>query len=147
MAMKKSIIISVFAFFIFANTSAQSQEDVISALLDEFLLKVDQKEMHNRFWDESLIYTSASGMRHGKEKIMAGFSDANGRQANTNSARYMAEEKQIRIYGETATVAFMLVSKLADGSTTTYWNSGTLHLKNGEWKVVQWQATKAAAQP
>jgi len=47
------------------------------------------------------------------------------------------------LWGDVAVVAFQLVNK--DGeSVTNYLNSGTFVKRDGEWKVVNWQATKMA---
>ena len=61
------------------------------------------------------------------------------------SAVYSAEDIRIQQYGDTAIVAFRLVSTSTqkDGSKkiANYLNSGTFLKRNGRWQVVNWQAT------
>ena len=57
---------------------------------------------------------------------------------------YTAESVRVTSYGQIATLAFTLVAD-AEGSRTSYLNSGTLRLRAGQWQVVQWQATKVPA--
>lgn len=141
--MRKSLYILFILIGFSPVTQAQTAETEISDLLDEFLSKVSSKEMHDRFWSDDLIYTSATGKRFGKDSIMAGFKEDNSSQSGNNTPRYSAEDKQIRVMGETAILAFTLVSKNTDGSTESYLNSGTFSKQDGLWKVILWQATKA----
>jgi hypothetical protein len=120
---------------------AQDSEQQLRSLVDEFLEKVDSKEMHDRFWAEDLIYTSSSGTRFGKSQIMLGFDE----ESTTEEAgpRYSAEEVQVKLLSEeVAVVAFKLVSIDPTGERTEYWNSGTFQKRQDDWKVVNWQATK-----
>ena len=52
----------------------------------------------------------------------------------------------MRVYGDTAIVAFKLVGTPADTSEDTdvlyYFNTGTFLKRDGVWRVVAWQATK-----
>jgi len=121
---------------------ANDQEN-IRALLNEFLLKVDEKEMHDRFWAEELVYTGSSGRRIGKKDIMSGFEDS--ASSDEPKTTYTAEDVQIRVMGEMAILAFKLVANTINGeesSISSYYNSGTLQKQNGQWKVILWQATK-----
>jgi len=123
-----------------------TSEQQLRTLLDEFLAKVDQEQMHDRFWAEELIYTGSSGRRIGKKDIMAGFQ--NPPSDETPTTTYSAEDVQIRVIDDVAILAFKLVAKdiTAEGTTTSsYYNSGTLQKQNGEWKVILWQATKIPA--
>jgi hypothetical protein len=56
---------------------------------------------------------------------------------------YSAEEVRIRIYGDTAVVAFRLLGNpgAVDGKVMQYFNTGTFVKRDGEWKAVAWQAT------
>lgn len=133
-------------FFLISSTVsyAQNDEQTLTDLIDEFLSKVDKKEMHDRFWADDLIYTSSSGSRFGKETIIAGFKESNNEDSETEKGpTYTAENTQVKILSaEIAIVAFKLVSINAEGARTEYLNSGTLQKRNGLWKVVNWQATK-----
>lgn len=143
--MKNILITSILLISLQSLAIAQNpQEQVLADLVNEFLAKVDSREMHDRFWDEDLIYTSAAGNRHGKEKIMAGFTSENRAAESGNKTTYTAEDMKVRVYGETAVVTFKLVAKNPDGSVHEYLNSGTFVNRKGNWKVINWQATKAA---
>jgi hypothetical protein len=45
----------------FAATTAAAPQDEIASLLNEFLAKVDDIAMHERFWADDLVYVSAKG--------------------------------------------------------------------------------------
>jgi hypothetical protein len=149
--MKKLLLTAtIFLYFaIQAPLLAQSTKDqeAIKNLLIEFMKKVDSREMHDRFWDESLVYTSSSGERFGKTKIMSGFaSDNNAR--NTENSPYSAEDVDIRVSKKLAILNFKLVNKPtgSDSSEVIYYlNSGVLRKTKNTWKVINWQATMMAA--
>ena len=130
-----------------SSTNPEQDKKELTDLVNEFLEKVDSKDMHNRFWADDLIYTSSSGARFGKEQIMSGFKDESTSDDSTdNSSKmtYSAEDIQIQIYDKTAVVAFELVGKTGE-TTLNYLNSGTFVKRNGIWVVVNWQATKKAS--
>lgn len=115
-------------------------------LLDEFLHRADDPEMHDRFWDEDLIYTSSSGERFGKQAILAGLSDEAG-DASAPIVTYWAEQTQVRLFDDTAVVAFLLRSEAVpepggDTAQVDYLNTGTFHRRDGAWRAVAWQATR-----
>ena len=96
--------------------------------------------MHDRFWAEDLIYTSSSGERFGKKKLMEGLRNA---EENSGDGQvWSSEDVKVKVFGDMAIVAFRLVGKMATGKENTYLNSGTFIKRNGEWKAVNWQATK-----
>ena len=73
---------------------------------------------------------------------MAGFDGAETDAAP--SPTYSAEDTNISIYGDTAIVTFKLVGQPPEGSedkTRYYFNTGTFMKRDGDWKVVAWQAT------
>jgi quercetin dioxygenase-like cupin family protein/ketosteroid isomerase-like protein len=120
----------------------------IRALLTQFLKGVDEAEVHNHFWAEDLVYTSSRGTRTNKAAIMAGFESPS--DTSAEGPVYSAEDVDIRLYGETAVLAFTLVAKASgeagQAATTDYYlNTGTLLKREGAWQVVAWQATKKAA--
>ena len=58
---------------------------------------------------------------------------------------YTAEDVRIQQYGDTAIVAFRLVSTTETGGTrhvANLLNSGTFVKRNGKWQVVNWQSTR-----
>lgn len=135
-------------FFISASlisplTAAESDEEKIRGLLDDFLwgASVNNATMHDRFWAEDLIYTSSAGERYGKERIMQGMEGAE--IIENPELIYSAEDVVIRVFGETAVVTFTLVGQSADESLY-FLNSGTLLKRDGKWRVINWQATRKA---
>ncbi len=136
-----TLIFTVFLCFQLLAQPSNSEKE-ITTLVSEFLEKVDKKEMHDRFWAEDLIYTSSGGERFGKDKIMQGFKEEDGKESEAPSVKYTADDVQISVFGKTAALAFILVAN-TDGAISKYLNSGTLVKRKGEWVVVQWQATKA----
>ena len=123
-----------------------SDVDELTAMLKDFLANADQAEAHERFWAEDLVYSSSAGLRFGKADIMAGLEGAEESDAPPDVA-YSGEEVDVRLYGDTAVVAFKLVGTPTDGSAVlSYYNTGTFLRRDGEWKVVAWQATKIPPQ-
>ncbi len=132
---------------LYAQTNTAEEE--LTGLLHNFLEGVSEERVHDRFWADDLIYTSSSGTRFGKEQIMAGFNNEES-QAETPVTNYTAENIQIQVYDDMAVVAFRLVGKTETGDgieTNQFLNSGTFVLRNGQWKAVNWQATKVPDQP
>jgi hypothetical protein len=132
-----------------AQTSEAREEHELTQLLHQFMegATVNDPAMHDRFWAEDLIYTSSSGERFGKAEIMAGFSEEDNAEADTDipSVSYSAEDIQIQVYDDMAVVAFRLVGRTdtEEGmQTDQYLNSGTFVKRDGQWKVVNWQATR-----
>ncbi len=85
-----------------------------------------------------------SGERRGKAEIMASFENADSNVEPTTV--YSGEEIDIRLFGDTAIVAFKLVGtptdKSADKDMLYYFNTGVFLKRDGVWKVIAWQATK-----
>ncbi len=136
--MMKCMLTTLLSLALF-TASAQDDEKALRYLLTEFLDNVESEEMHDRFWAEDLIYTSSSGKRFGKATIMAGFEDEN----SAPGPIYSAEETTIKILKkDVALVVFKLLSNASDGIKTEYLNSGTFVKSKGQWKVINWQATK-----
>lgn len=141
--MKKIIVVLLLvAIPQFAQSQDESAKEELTQLLDDFLVGAGKNdvEMHDRFWAEDLIYTSSSGERFGKKKLMEGLRNSN--ENSGDSMVWTSEDVQVKVYGDMAVVAFRLVGKMATGKENTYLNSGTFIKRNGEWKVVNWQATK-----
>ena len=144
MTMKRIVIcLLLMAISNFARADAPDAEE-LTRMLNEFLAgaSVNDLDAHDRFWAEDLIYTSSSGQRFGKSDIV----DRNAppeEPAEAPSTVYSAEDIRINQYGDTAIVAFRLVGKQADPpEMLNYLNTGTFLRRDGEWKVVAWQATR-----
>ncbi|MBB3167526.1 nuclear transport factor 2 family protein [Simiduia aestuariiviva] len=104
----------------------------------------DDIEQHQRFWADDLVYTSSSGQRFGKAKILAGMQDTPATEQQTKS-RYWAEDIEIKLYGTTAIIAFRLMGEMTEGEQVRvqqYFNTGTFLKREGRWQAVAWQATK-----
>lgn len=141
------LIILVFSFQSQAQHNVSKTE--LKELLHEFMEGASENDpqMHDRFWAEDLIYTSSSGERFGKAEIMAGFNEEDNAEADTESlsVSYSAEDIRIQVYEDMAVVAFRLVGRTETNEgiqTDHYLNSGTFVKRDGQWKVVNWQATR-----
>ena len=128
--------------------ATEEDRQALEALLDEFLANVGSAGMHDRFWDEDLIYTSSDGTRFDKAAIMAGFDRGDDEvgggdgSGDDPSPSYTAEDVRVNVYGNTAVVAFRLVADAGDGAPTrAYFNTGTFVKRAGRWRAVAWQAT------
>lgn len=114
----------------------------LSAILDDFLAHAGELAAHERFWADDLVYTSSRGTRTTKAEILATFDEPENKSRRADP-EYWGEDVDIRVYGDTAVVAFRLVGKLPDGKgTENYLNTGTFLKRDGIWKAVAWQATK-----
>ena len=124
---------------------AGSDEELLTHMLNEFLAgaSINDAAAHDRFWAEDLVYTSSKGLRFGKAEIIEGMSSESGAGSEEPEIVYSAEEIRIRQYGDMAVVAFRLVGNLQDesGKVMQYLNTGTFVKRDGEWRVVAWQAT------
>lgn len=144
------------------TASAETDDHAeLKALLDQFLSgAASDIRVHQRFWAEDLIYTSSSGQRFGKQKIIEGMRSAKsevkeGEKAESNGVRYRAEDTDIRLFDETAIVAFRLIAEVAPAANSgtpsapesEYFNTGTFIKRDGQWRAVAWQATKIPASP
>lgn len=147
--MKRTIqafgLAAIFIMVSFAGSASESSDvEDLTTMLNEFLANAGVEEVHERFWADDLIYTSSRGTRTTKAEIMASFnaSEEENEEDDAASPVYTAEGVQIKVYGDTAIVAFMLVATPPDNSVVlTYFNTGTFLKRNGVWQVVAWQAT------
>lgn len=118
-------------------------EAELTAKLHEFMAgaSVNDAAIHNTFWADDLIYTSSTGRRFGKKEIMDGLSSSR----TPSTTTYTADEIRIQIYDDVAIVAFRMrgVDRSASEPITSFYlNSGTFVNRDGEWRVVNWQATR-----
>ena len=128
---------------LFAAAGAQAGDaDEILGLLDDFLANAGVKSAHERFWADDLVYTSSRGTRTTREAILASFDAAPAEEQQAPGPVYSADDVQLKWYGDTAVVAFKLVATPpGDGPVDYYFNTGTFVKRDGEWRVVAWQAT------
>ncbi len=114
--------------------------------LKAFLAGVDQKSVHADFWADDLVYTSSAGNRINKADILAGFDEPDAQ--SSPATLYSAQDVDIRVYGNTAVLAFVLLAKVPDKQAkfieSYYLNTGTFVKRQGSWQAVAWQATKKA---
>jgi len=105
----------------------------------------NDREVHDNFWAEDLIYTSSAGLRFGKAQIMSGFNVSQQLQEAAPAITYTAHDIQINVYDDAAVVAFRMKGETMNtegSSVALYLNSGTFLKRNNEWRVVNWQATR-----
>ena len=149
--MKKMIL--VLAGMLLAQSSLASDVEELTGLLHEFLANSASREAHERFWADDLVYSSSAGLRFGKADILEGLDTADDAAEAEDTAPamvYSGEEVDVRLYGDTAVVAFKLVgtptNEGAGDDVLYYYNTGTFVRRDGVWKVVAWQATKIPPQ-
>ncbi len=126
--------------------TAEQEKELLRNLLHQFLegASYNDANIHDRFWADDLIYTGSNGNRITKDVIMSGVNPNPDRSVDPET-RYTGEEIQINLYGEVAIVAFKLVAEFTsdpDQDRMEFYNTGTFLKRNGEWRVVAWQATR-----
>ena len=129
-----------------AQTAPDAAE--LTKLLNDFLAGASKNDiaMHDRFWADELVYTSALGRRKSKADIMRELKAESGAtpKPDEGTVVYTAEDIRIQQYGDTAVVAFRLVATTDKAGTKTvanYFNTGTFLKRNAKWQVIAWQAT------
>lgn len=141
--MKKLFQLFAITLLLASGTALAGDADEILGMLDEFLANAGTASAHERFWADDLVYTSSRGTRTTKAEIMASFEGAEDNGESEPGPVYSAEEVQLKRYGDTAVVAFKLVGTPPDDAPVDYYfNTGTFLKRDGEWRVVAWQATK-----
>jgi ketosteroid isomerase-like protein len=151
----KHILTAVFGVLVILALSSSLEAQTpsrttaeLTALLNEFLAGVSRGDVsvHERFWADDLIYTSAAGRRIGKADILKeSATPPSAAPSTTGGAAYTAEDVRVHEYGDTAVLAFRLVGttkKPAGVETTRYLNTGTFVRRGGQWRAVGWQATR-----
>lgn len=128
------------------RAQAAPDEAVLTKLLKDFLAGAGRNDvaMHERFWADELVYTSALGRRKGKADIMRELREEAPAKPGGETVVYTAEEIRIQQYGDTAIVAFRLVAttdKTGAKTVANYLNTGTFLKRNAKWQAVGWQAT------
>ena len=153
----KRILLSFLSVLLIAPAlSAQTTPDSaeLTKLLNDFLAGASKNDiaMHDRFWADELVYTSALGRRKSKADIMRELREETKAtpKPEEGTAVYSAEDIRIQQYGDTAVVAFRLVANTDKAGTKTvanYFNTGTFLKRNGKWQVIAWQATALPKEP
>jgi ketosteroid isomerase-like protein len=147
--MKRLILSSILLFSITCELAAQAAPDSaeLTKLLQDFLAGAGRNDVavHDRFWADELVYTSALGRRKGKADIMRELrAEPSTPKPEEGTTVYTAEDIRVQQYADTAIVAFRLVATTDKAGTKTvanYLNTGTFLKRNGKWQVVAWQAT------
>lgn len=149
--MKKLIL--TLALLLGAQSAGASDVEELTSMLQDFLANSDKEAAHQSFWAEDLVYSSSAGLRFGKADILAGFEPTDDTAEVGDDAPTMVfsgEEVDVRVYDDTAVVAFKLVGTPTDeaarGDVLYYFNTGTFLKRDGVWQVVAWQATKIPPQ-
>ena len=127
-----------------APLALAEDEEILTAMLHDFLANSSTVAAHEKFWADDLVYSSSAGARFGKADILQGFAGSDDEPASEPPAVvYSGEEVDVRLYDDMAVVAFKLVGTPSDGSKVLYYyNTGTFVKRDGAWQVVAWQATK-----
>ena len=136
-----------------AHSAGASDVEELTSMLQDFLANSDKEAAHRGFWAEDLVYSSSAGLRFGKADILAGFEptdDAAKADDDAPTLVFSGEEVDVRVYDDTAVVAFKLVGtptdEAAGDDVLYYYNTGTFLKREGVWQVVAWQATKIPPQ-
>ena len=134
---------------VFAPPALASDAEELTSLLQDFLANSDKEAAHSRFWADDLVYSSSAGLRFGKAEIMEGFVSSEDEAEDSDVVPdivYSGEEVDVRVYGDTAVVAFKLVgtptNEASEADVLYYFNTGTFLKRDGVWQVVAWQATR-----
>jgi len=150
----KRILSAMLLLSIACGLRGQTAPDAaeLTKLLQDFLAGAGRNDaaMHERFWADDLIYTSALGRRKGKADILRELRAEGLPKPGDETAVYTAEDIRIQQYGDTAIVAFRLVATIDKAGAKTvanYLNTGTLLKRNGKWQAVGWQATAMPKAP
>lgn len=130
-----------------AHAGTEADEQELRELLDVFMAgaSVNDAEVHDRFWAEDLVYTSSSGERFGKARIMDGLADA-GSADEEVSMIYSARDVDVRLFGDLAVITFRLVGEEAGEDTRYFFNTGVFEKRGDRWQAVAWQATRSSSQ-
>lgn len=118
----------------------------LTQLLEDFLDGASRNDVaaHERFWADDLVYTSSAGTRTNKAEILESMRSASPAEP-AEPTQYSAEDIRIQQYGDTAVVAFRLAGRTGSGARAAveyFLNTGTFVRRDGQWRVVAWQATR-----
>lgn len=131
------LLITSLLLIVSYSANAKSAKQDVTDTVNHFLATVNAKATHQAFWAEDLIYTSSSGERFGKSKIVDGMKDGSKQEG---PSPYSADELTVHFHGDTAVVTFKLVFDEGK-SRKNYFNTGVLVKRENRWQAVTWQAT------
>lgn len=140
-------VLTIFLILPITVIAQAHEEEILKSLLHEFLQGASANDVnaHIRFWSDDLIYTSASAQRFGKKDILSSYDD-DMEQPESLQPDYFGDEIEIRVYGDTAIVAFRLNAiiplETGDSEHLKYYNTGTFIKEKNEWTVVAWHVTQ-----
>ena len=140
-----AILVLMMTSAVFAQTGSDAAE--LTRLLHDFLAGASRATTPRcmTFWADDLIYTRSAGRRVNKADVMRDVRSAPAPKPTDRKTVYTAEDIRIQQYGDTAVVAFRLVSTTEVGGTkqiANNLNSGTFVKREGKWQVVNWQSTR-----
>ena len=140
-----AILLLLMSGGVFAQTAPDAAE--LTKLLNDFLAGASRNDaaVHGSFWADDLIYTRSAGRRVSKADILRDLRAAPPPKPTDPKTVYTAEDIRIQQYGDTAIVAFRLVSTTDTGGkkhVANLLNSGTFVKRDGKWQVVNWQSTR-----
>ena len=152
--MKKLLVISLVLGFLLAHSVAQAKATdealEVQQAVEKFLYgaSVNDSAAHRAFWSEQLTYTSSSGTRFGWPELAQGLSDAAPLAESEVTAWYTGENFEFKYFGDAILVNFTLVLTPVDSNEPTqrFYNTGVLQKHNGQWRAVNWNATKAVTE-
>ena len=143
--MKKHVRASLLVMaLMMAPHAFAGDEEILTAMLHDFLANSATAAAHEKFWADDLVYSSSAGARFGKSDLLQGFAGGEDDESGDPPAVvYSGEEVDVRLYDDMAVIAFKLVGTPSDGSAALhYYNTGTFLKRDGVWRAVAWQATK-----
>lgn len=156
--MKKLLLLSLVLGCLFTQPAVQAKtndrveqkvKQEVQQAIETFLYgaSVNDSVAHRAFWSEQLTYTSSSGKRFGWSELAQGFSDAPPLAESKVTAWYTGENFEFKRFGDAILVNFTLVLTPVDSKEPTqrFYNTGVLQKQNGQWRAVNWNATKAVA--
>ena len=103
-ATRKTVLLAL-AFAFMVPVANAADEELLTAMLQNFLANADKAAAHENFWADDLVYSSSSGLRFGKADIMQGFEGADEEPAGPPPIVYSGEDVDVRLYGDTAAQA------------------------------------------
>jgi kynurenine formamidase/ketosteroid isomerase-like protein len=146
--MKSAIKLLWLPILLFPMLAGADDRAALQELLNTFLAGASVSDIaaHERFWADDLVYTSSNGTRRGKPEILESLSAADPAAGDEAAIAYSAEDVSIRLYGDTAVVAFRLLGRTeGQPQAAEFFNTGTFRKRDGEWQAVAWQATRIPA--